>query len=263
MSNLVCADIRQWLQHAVLSDEPTLPAPALCEHVATCSLCQGALAALAVEVLGLTASLSDIGCEQSEEELAAFIDQEAEEGSYAAIRTYPQIWWHLWTCAVCAETYQITRSLLTAEGHNHPIDRSIPAPMFGATLTLRPALRIPRRVLHRVLAASVLAADTLRGGGGSSYVLAEKEAPEQHLTVSVQRQANGEWRISASAKPAPAGWLVLMIGITHFRARFDHQGEAFIQDIPFALLTTAEGPDLDIAIEPDTESNGYEHHAPL
>jgi hypothetical protein len=260
MSNLVCADIRQWVQQAVLSDDPTLPVEVLSEHVATCPLCQGALAALAVETLGMTASLPDSACSQSEDELAAFIEQEAEEGCCAAIRTYPHIWWHLWTCAVCAETYQITRSLLRAERLDHSADRSMPVLLIGSPLILRPVLRLQHRVLYHVLAGSIPAMGTPRGDSVSSYVLAEKETPEQHLVVSIQRQANSQWRIHATVKPAPVGWLVLMLGTARYRARFDPEGEAIIQDIPFASLTAAEGPDLDIAIEPDPESNGRENN---
>jgi hypothetical protein len=260
MSNVICADIRHWVQQAVLSDAPTLLAPVLCEHVTTCPLCQGALAALAVEALGMTALPHAIPCQQSEDELAAFIDQEAEEGSCAAIRSYPQIWWHLWTCEVCAATYEITRSLLTDERLDLPIGHSMPALLVGSTLTLRPILRLPRHVLYHILAESIPAMGTLRGGASAGYVLAEKETPEQHLVVSVQRQANDAWRIHVSVKPAPAGWMVLILDTVRFRARFDHQGEASIQNVPFALLTAPEGPDLDIAIEWDPESTGCENN---
>src|SRR5919108_4268137 len=120
MDDLVCADVRRWLQQTILLNDLTPPAPALCAHIAACPLCQGALAVLAMEALDLPVAPRDIVCQQAEEELAAFIEQEAEEGSVAAIRTYPHVWWHLWTCDVCAETYRITRALLKEKAPNRP-----------------------------------------------------------------------------------------------------------------------------------------------
>ena len=252
MNDLVCADVRQWLQQAVLPKDLLPLDPALCAHIETCPLCRGALAVLAVEALDLPAAPGEIDCRRCEEDLAAFIEQEAEEGSAAAIRTYPQVWWHLWACEVCAETYRITRSLL-AERPGASVVPSMPATLFGQARPRQPVLKLPRSFLHRSLAGSIPATGTARGIAGFRNVLAEEESADQHLILSVQRQADGEWRVDVSVKPPPVGWLVLMTGATHFRARFDDQGEAVVQDVPFALLTAPDGPDLDVDIELDTE----------
>lgn len=253
MPHLVCADMQKWLQQTILSNVRTLPDPALCEHVATCPLCQGVLAVLAIEALGLRAPPDGISCQRCEEELAAFIDHEAEEGSAAAIRAYPQIWWHLWTCEDCAETYRITRSLLAVEQPNQSVVQLMPVTLFGPLKQRPPALRLPRAFLYRALAGSAPASNANRGAASFRNVLAEKEISNQRFTVSVQRQVDGEWQIHVAVKPPPVGWLILMLGATRFRARFDRQGEASIQDVPFALLTTPDGPDMGIDIEPDME----------
>jgi hypothetical protein len=115
MDKSVCADVRRWLRQAVLSNDRTLPDPQISMHIAACPHCRGALALLAVEALGLTAALQNITCQRAEEQLPALIEQEAAEGNAAAIRTYPLIWWHIWTCDVCTETYMLTRSLLAID----------------------------------------------------------------------------------------------------------------------------------------------------
>jgi hypothetical protein len=250
MSDPVCADVRRWLQRSVLLSDLTPPAPALCAHVAMCPVCRGALAVLAVEALGWAAPV-EINCQQSARDLAAFIEQEAEEGSAAAIRSQPQIWWHLWTCEACAETYRITRSLMQPEQPDLPAAPSMFVPQFGATALRKAALKLPRYFLHQALAPSPPAMGPTRGSAGLRNVLAENESAEQHLTVSVQRQTNGEWRVDVSVKPPPVGWLLLTLGPTHFRSHFDVQGDAIIRDVPFSLLTASDGPDLEIDVELD------------
>lgn len=254
MPNLVCTDAQQWLRQSMLSNDLMPPDAALCEHVALCPRCQGALAALAVAALGLTAPPAAISCQQAEEELAAFIEQEAEEGSAAAIRAYPQIWWHLWSCEVCAETYRITRALLAADQPVRSAVQAMSVTLFGPPRQPQPALRLPRSFLYRALAGSIPASSAVRGPARFRNVLTEKEIANQRFTISVQRQVDGEWQIHVSVKPPPTGWLILKLDATRFRARFDQQGEAVVQNVPFALLTASDGPDLSIDIEPETES---------
>ena len=51
----------------------------------------------------------------------------------------------------------------------------------------------------------------------------------------------------------PIGLLVLRFGTDRFRARFNRQGYAVVDDIPFALLTAPEGPPLEVNIERDAD----------
>jgi len=253
MDGLVCADIRQWLRHSVVSSDPARPSAALCAHIATCPLCRGALAALAAEALGWTVAPEEISCQQSTGDLAAFIEQEAEEGSAAAIRAQPHVWWHLWTCETCAETYEITRSLVRPDQPGIPAVPSMPVSLFAPPTTRKPALKLPRYFLHQALAASLPTMGVMRGSAGFRSVLAEEESPDQHLTVTVQRQTNGEWRVDVSVKPPPVGWLVLSLGRAYFRSQFDVQGDAMVRDVPFSLLTASDGPDLEIDVELEAE----------
>jgi hypothetical protein len=116
MDNSVCSDVRRWLRQPAVSADLTLPIPGLRIHIAICPVCRGALSVLAVQALNLAAAPEDITCQQAGEDLAALIEQEVEDGSAAAIRTYSLAWWHIWNCEVCAETYSSTRCLLAADG---------------------------------------------------------------------------------------------------------------------------------------------------
>lgn len=68
---------------------------------------------LAATVAG--APVEQTNCAECRNELAAFIDQEAEQGTQAAARSYPQVWWHVWSCRECAETYHLISALADAE----------------------------------------------------------------------------------------------------------------------------------------------------
>lgn len=110
---MTCDDVRQLLHSVVqFGFLPALPEDAI-DHIAACAECRGATLLLATTVAE-TSPLNAIGCADCQEHLAAYIDQELEAGAKAAAKSYPQIWRHLWLCASCAETYQLTHALATA-----------------------------------------------------------------------------------------------------------------------------------------------------
>lgn len=253
MDELRCTDVQSWMREIVQSDKLILPTPALTAHIAGCPLCRGALVLFAAEAVDLPSLAGAITCRQCDEDLAAFIEQEAEETSAAAIRTYPLVWWHLWTCEDCMETYRITRSYLKVkqsqawagakEAVSQPSKPSHPGPI----------LQLPRQFLHLALASSVLAQGIARGSTGQSYMLTEQDQLDTSLKISVQRQENGAWRVEVVHAPPPIGLLVLAFGAHRFRARFNLQGCAVVHDLPFALLTAPDGPALEVDIELDAD----------
>jgi hypothetical protein len=250
MDKLKCVDMQQWIQQIVLSDELPLPKPALVAHIVSCELCRGAFALLAAAALDLPSLAAPFSCRQSEENLAAFIEQEVEEGSTAAIRTYPQVWWHLWICEDCAETYRVTRRhLLTAQS------QAIATLLQTAKPARTRLAQLSRPFLHQALAKSPPARAATRGQAGQSYILTEQASLDGDLLVSVQRQSNGEWQLGVVHQPPPTGSLVLIFGEQYFHASFNAQGRAVVHDLPFALLTAADGPDLEVDIEADTEDS--------
>lgn len=252
MAELLCADIRQWLLQAASTDGRMVPQPALCEHVAGCSLCRGALALVALGALGLPA-IPEVNTEEHfVDDLAAFIDNEIEEGTLAAIRMYPHVWWHLWTCTECVEVYHITHSVLESEQAKKQHSLAVDPVQISSIWSRQRVLKLGRPALHRALAPSSPAGVT-RGNTGVSYVLAEEEFPEQYLTISVRRQPNNEWAVDVAVKPPPSGWLLLMLGSVQYRVRFNDQGNAVVPDVPYSLLTSPDGPDLEVGLELDAD----------
>lgn len=246
-----CVDVRHWIQQIVLSDEPTPPESAFAAHIASCQICRGALVLMAAQAITLPSFTAPISCRQSEEDLAAFIEQEQEEGSVAAIRTYPHIWWHLWICEDCAETYRIIRlQFMPEQSQVQAISKiAVPRVIYPARRT--PLLHLQRHFLHHALAASLPTRAATRGHRGQSYVLTEQEHADIYFMVSVHRQPNGEWRVDVVHRPPPSGSLVLTLGTNLFQARFNSQGHAIVYDVPFALLTAPDGPGLEVEIEAD------------
>lgn len=248
MEELKCADVHFWMQQIILTDKQTLPVPAAAAHIAGCPFCRGAFVLLAAEIVDLSSLATSISCLECEVDLAAFVEQEVEEGSAAAIGTYPHVWWHLWTCEDCMEIYNATRSYLTGD-QSLTWTPSVDVVVLPNKPTRTPKLRLPRHLLHHALASSVVTQLAVRSGASQSYILAEQDESDSHLTISVQLQVNGEWRVDVVHEPAPVGSLVLTFGTHHFQTRFNAQGRAVIHNIPSALLIGSEGPDLEVDID--------------
>lgn len=101
------------------------PTPAQCAHVAACSLCRGALAVLLAERISV-APQPPIDCNACMHDLAALIDLQRSVGILLATREYPVVWWHLWCCSLCAESYALTCDLLAAESSHEPRMHDVP-----------------------------------------------------------------------------------------------------------------------------------------
>lgn len=245
-----CLEVQSWVRQAILSLYPTQPEPRLYMHIATCPLCRGAMAALVVESLDLAAAPTTIGCDACAIDLPTFIEYEVEVGSSAAIRAYPHVWWHLWTCEDCADTYQISRPLI--EEQQAASAKAVKRESRGEQRVQKrqSVIRLKRSFLSQAL---VPAGATRSGSQRPAHVLIDKEMPNQALMVSVQQQVDGDWRIDVSIKPVPAGHLLLKLGSAQFHASFDTQGTATILNMPDALLNAIDGPNLEIEVETDQE----------
>lgn len=111
----ICAHATATVERAL--SQSLLPDPnnATILHISACPRCRGALALLISELdPALRPPLLDTPCERSLPDLPAFVD--AERGSpVTAASRYPHVWWHLYTCAACAEVYELTHTLLAAD----------------------------------------------------------------------------------------------------------------------------------------------------
>jgi predicted anti-sigma-YlaC factor YlaD len=241
----------QLLQEATQSDELAPPSVAVIAHIATCAECRGMLIVAAAALAGAGQAPASIGCADCQDQLAAYIDRELEAGTKAAIQDYPQVWWHLWLCPTCAEIYQLTTALAeaTQAGILPPLPSEYAAP---APRPRSRNLRIQRIFLNYALPAHTPALGAIRGSRQQDTVLFADDEGSNPLTLSVQRQPDDNWRVSVRTATPLAAWLVLTLGDRSFRAYFNSQGEAIVDDVPDALLGAASGPDLVIGIEFDT-----------
>jgi hypothetical protein len=247
MEGISCAQARHELLgnlQASYVSQPTLPVRA---HISACPSCRAALALLTT--FDLPSAPLSIGCQQCQVDLAAFVELEQQQGPRQALDTYPQVWWHLWTCAGCLETYDITRALIEAEQRGELKLPAIIAPALPAERLIH-LLRLTRQFLNIAIPAPQVA--VARGSQDGPLVISEGPAPGgAHFVLSVESQRKGGWKVAVRVVPPPAGQLVLTLGTAEFRARFDASGLATVPDVPAALLTAVNGPDMVIDIAAD------------
>src|SRR5215208_5757161 len=172
----VIAEIAQ-----ALREHPPAPlSQASYQHVSRCSRCRAGLLLL-VRAFDSEPNVlaSEISCDSCQADLAAYVDLEAEDPALAAA-THPHVWWHLWTCQECAQTYEFTHMLLDAQH----ADQLVPLYLTGRTTqhTIRvfPHMRLTRQLLMAALPRRFPALSVLRGSD-NRYVLFDeaKEEPER------------------------------------------------------------------------------------
>jgi len=200
-------------------------------------------------------NVTETTCQNCQNDLATYIDIEHAAGISAAVHAYPHVWWHLIICPECFTTYQMTRVLLDAERHGDLTPLVDVVQPGRSTLVPLPRLlkrlHIPRRFLSHTLAAQPLLG-IMRGAGEEDTVLFDEAASGYTMTLSVQKQADANWNVMVSVAPPITGQVVLTFGTTMFRAPFDAHGQAVIANVPPDLLTGSDGPDMDLAIEPES-----------
>lgn len=244
--NFLCEQVRAWL---AATASPTPPPATLVAHVAECPRCRGALALLLAGQLNAPLDPDDSGnCNSCQDDLAAFVDLEYAHGAMVAAQTYPQVWWHIWLCPDCAETYRLTRVLVEAEADGALQGSRWPAAALQARPRL-PQLRFQRAFLSQVFATQQLLGIAW-GADDEGVVLGESASGGYHLSLSVQPLDDEQCIVSVSVEPPFDGWLVLQLGEQVFRARFDDTGLAQIASVPLRMLSAPDGPELMVTIEP-------------
>jgi hypothetical protein len=246
MEGISCARARQLLKE-FQAEHRSEPMSVLHAHVRTCPSCQTALALIAASAL--SSIPTTINCQHCHPDLPAFIDSERSDQPGLALQRYPHVWWHLWTCAVCLEAYEMTRALIEAE------QRGELQPPEIEPARIRPErrihlLRLTRQFLNIALFTPQTA--VARGSDDGPLVISAGPAPGgAHFTLSVEPERKGGWKVAVQVIPAPAGQLVLTLGEATFRARFDAAGLATVPEVPAALLSAVNGPDMAVDIVPE------------
>ena len=251
MESQRCVIARRALRQAIQTDRPSAFDPQVAAHIAGCESCRGALLLVMTELLGRPAAPPPIDCAQCLADLPAYIEHEDAAVPGEAARAFPHVWWHLWTCAECAETYDITRTLVLAEQRGEISLRSALRPASKAQPRMLALLRLTRQFLNQALPPPLAVA---RGDADGPMVLSEGEAGAGHaFKLRVQAQPDATWLVEVLVAPPTKGWLVLTLGGARYRARFDPHGLAVVDDVPAALFAAADGPDLGVGIELDDE----------
>jgi hypothetical protein len=183
------------------------------------------------------------------DDLPAYIDRQIEDAG-SAIRAYPHVWWHLLVCRTCSETYRLTLAMIEGERHGQ-----LPPPPRPRRIFLFEIVRLSRHILNSVLAPSPMLGALARGGARRPLIVAEEEDAQGHaITLSVEPQPDGAWRVLIQAVPPPVGHMLLTLGDTSFRSEFNKQGVAVVADVPAPLLLHVDGPDLVVSL--DLDANG-------
>lgn len=222
-------------------------------HVSTCRRCRAGLLVM-LAGLGQAALPPHIrtSCARCQEDLAAFIDLEGSDPAQAAA-LFPHVWWHLWTCAECAQTYAFTRALLDAEraGELLPLHLLLDRAQ-RATRAVR-EVRLHRAMLAFILPVLGMERMVLRGDEEAEYILydhIEDEPDPYQFTISVHEQSDGYWRMMVKLLPVVEGVLVLTAGTTRRVAPIDAAGEAVLDKLPAELVIAPDAPDLEVSVIP-------------
>lgn len=267
MNTITCGSVRDWINQVSRSCNLDPIPDAFAVHIAGCALCRGALLALLATLHPVAQHVTQTTCEECQDDLASYIDLEQEQGTRAAAHAYPHVWWHLIVCSECFSTHHMITLLVEAEqrGELAPMPLAYPAlttppdhdtrphptppTMLQHTPQLLERLYIPRSFLQTTLAAQPLLG-LVRGGGPDDTVLLSEEAPGGYMiTLSVQQQSDADWTVIVAVAPPIAGHVLLIFGATTFRAAFNSEGRVTIGNVPAELLTSPNGPDMDLSIE--------------
>jgi hypothetical protein len=249
-----CEEVGLWLQGSLGYEQSTLLSR-LRKHAVSCSRCRSMLFLTHFELMGRPQpQYRFISCDLCQQDLAAYIDIMQDQGERAAAQLYPHVWWHLWTCEECLEIFEETLTLAQHFRFNPIISFNNIIPAITCKEKEEkalPSFTLPRYILAYTFQQNV-ASGPHRTNHREEVMLYELEEIE-HGPVSVYladlREQHCDLRIVVSS--ATQGYAHLELGSHHFDARFDHEGSAKFIDIPVALLSDQEGPDLIFSLELD------------
>ena len=241
--------IQSWL--ASQQDVAARPPDELVEHVVGCAECRGALLLLMTTLLNVPAA-EGISCEQCQEDLAAYIDEEIAAGARSAARAFPEVWWHLWTCPDCAEIYQVTLAIVTdtPQPERAPAAASASPVWLAAVLSATRAwlFELPRSILNLSFDPGPLLVP-MGDEDETPLVLLDREQDGHQIVLDVQPQGDGQWSAQVAVAPPLSGTVSLALGEATYHAPLDAQGHAHLGDLPDAQLAAVDGPGLRLRIE--------------
>lgn len=232
MQEHTCQDIQQSLELVLSPSAAAVPTRSMSLHVTGCDACQTVLEQLYVRLTGEVPPVRD--CEPCQADLAAYIDLLLNDGAATAAQELPHVWWHIWQCAECAETFELTLALINAEtrGQIMPLASVFraeekPAPILK-TFLVRPAVVARLFSAHQMLGIAY--------GSGDEIVVAEEPGDDYNFQISVQRAQGGDWTVTVTIEPQVSAAVLLTVGASIYRALFDERGRAVVYGISAADL---------------------------
>ncbi|MBP1467679.1 hypothetical protein EYB53_018335 [Candidatus Chloroploca sp. M-50] len=235
MSSSPCVEVHHWL--AAYDEAP--PPVALVAHVQDCARCQTALLTFLAERIGIPAP-RDPSCATTEMDLPAMLDVERSEGAVAAARAFPDVWWHLWTCPLCAEVYHDTAVLMDATDAG-----VLTAPLPQAH---QPTLRLSHTFLANVFAPQLAAGAAWNSATPELQLVAEEDVPEGRISLSVGAHDVDQWCLEVRVHPPHPGTVLVGLGEQVFVQALRDDQVALLTHLPLATLTDPDGPELAIAL---------------
>lgn len=238
MANSQCRALQRWLITASPTPQAGVPAPELVAHSLTCPACRGLIATAAAAIVErIPPRIDCVACEQ---DLDAFIDVEERAGAPAAARRYPQIWWHLLTCAECADVYAGVHALLHAEATG-----ALSAPPLTP---VHEVFRLARSYLHAALAPQV-ALGVGWGAEDAQQLAADRIGPYE-VALAAYPTDDTTVTFLVQIEPPASGTITLRLNPLVVRAAFGADGTALVPDVPIALLAAATD-DVSVDLELD------------
>lgn len=243
-----CEQAMREVAAALLSHGPADLGDTARSHLSGCSSCRAAL--LLVLYVGGAAppAPEPPGCAGCLADLAGLIELEASAPGEAA-HLYPHVWWHLWLCASCADTYALALTLLEA-------DQPMICPLYQApAIHWLPPITLSRDELRLVLPQRFDASLVMRGAGQRHVIFEDAIGEDCQCTVWADLLDRERCRLSVGVRPPLAGAAALRCGGLCVRANFDARGTAVMPALPIALLLEPGGPDVAIEFEEAQGSN--------
>lgn len=240
------------INRGIRTNQPRPPEPSLCAYIARDSVSREYLILLANVILNIPLSFQQIPCSDCLEDIALFVECEHKEGILKAIHTYPNLWFHLWTCNECAATYHMTYDMVVAEQHGEMPTLSL----YGQeSIPLKKRMieivTLTRDLLTQAFATVTQPQFVAAGSDDSDIVIVDEHTDNGSVTVSVQPDGARPWHITVNVIPPPVGRAVVQCRDLYVTATFDQYGEAVFPTIPADVLTSLDGPDVVVGIEVD------------
>lgn len=238
-----CKSIFLWVQ-AVLSVGYLTRLPIdVHVHLPECRDCRTLLRASAAESPKIFPRYQPISCDQCQADIDVFIDEEELNADHA-IRTYPQIWWHLTECRDCATMYASVRAIGDAVQHHRLpafVHRAMPS---RADLPPWASITLNRSALNSAIHMQSGQFGIRRGTDNDEQMLLDEQLSEDvQIHISIHTRSN-RYFVGFTIIPPIAGQVTLVSGQHQLSSPIDRAGHAILGPVQASVIADTDGPNL-------------------